>query len=231
MIKLLLVFRANQNPIIFLIILLIIVIAFYFTRRARVIRALKNTGLKRIRDFQDNDQGKITGTVVFAGDTIYAPFSKRKCVYYHVIVEEYSRRGKSKNWHTIIEEERKGDIVMNDGTGYAIIDSNDALTYLVPDAHYNSNGIEKLTDTLEEFLSRHNVEGRGFFGFHKTLRYSEGILEKGEVFTVSGEGQWNLAKDHKLNLPTAKVLVIIPGKAERVVLTDDTDAIDPENFN
>lgn len=218
--------KTDMGPYwLFISILVFIGSVFFFTRQTRVLRGLKNTGIKKIRNFQDNDIGKISGRVVFAGETVNAPFSKRPCVYYHVIVEEYGYYGRSKNWHTIIEEERKGDIVMNDGTGYAIIDSNDALTYLVPDALYESGSEVELTDSLAAFLARHNVDSKGFFGFDKTLRYTEGILQKGEVFTVSGEGQWNLSKDHNLNIPAANVLVIIPGKAERVFLTDDPDAI------
>ena len=65
---------------------------------------------------------------------------------------------------------------------------------------------------MEKFLDRHNVDSKGFFGFSKTIRYREGILEEGEMFTVAGEGQWNKTVDHNLMLTSKNVLVLIPGK-------------------
>ncbi len=208
----------------FLVIALMIFARFFYKRRLIVLRALRTTGLKKISDFKDNDVGKITGRVVYGGETVFAPISKRKCVYYRVIVEQYKYQGKSYHWIKIIDEERAGDIVMHDNSGYAVIDPNKSKNFLTEDVIQFSDSSDTLTSSLESYLAKHDVDSRGFFGAHKTLRYKEGILEKGEVFTVSGEGQWNETKDHKLNIPSGKVLVIIPGKAEHVYITDDPEA-------
>ncbi len=223
-ISLLILLESEFNFLVFLAIGMIVLGRLLFARRRVVVSALKSTSLKKINEFKDNDRGKISGHVVYGGDTIFAPVSKRKCVYYRVIVEQYTSRDESYQWVKIIDEERAGDIVMHDGSGYAIIDSNGSTNFLVEDVIHFSDSPETLTSSLEDFLARHNVDPKGFFGTHKTLRYKEGVLEKGETFTVSGEGQWNETKDHKLNIPSEKVLVIIPGKTEQVYITDDPEA-------
>lgn len=222
----LILLEADFSFIGFLVIALIIFATFFFRRRLVVLRGLQDKELKKISQFKDNDQGKIIGKVIYGGEVIFAPISKRKCVYYRIIVEQYGSSGKT-GWFKIIDEERSGDIVMYDGSGYAIIDANGSKNYLVEDEirFFDS---DTQTSTLEDFLTKHNVESKGFLDFHKTFRYKEGVLEKGEVFTVSGEGQWNKSKDYKLNIPSEKVLVIIPGKAQHVYITDDPKAIEPE---
>jgi hypothetical protein len=203
------------------IFILVSIVTYYFSRKAKVLRGLQRQGIKRIKDFADGDNGKVVGKVVFAGKKIYAPLSKRPCSYYHVIVEQYKRHGKSSSWVKIIEEEHTGDVVIQDGTGYAIIDTGKTMCYLIPDMVYTSGTFDDATPELETFLARHQNESTGLFGFNKELRYKEGILEKGEMFAVAGEGQWNKTQDHELNLPTAKVLVITAQAEEKVYLSDD----------
>jgi hypothetical protein len=222
-------FNAKTDPMIIIIVLagmsLIWFLAVYFSKRNRILRSLKGKELKQIGNFSDGDNGKIIGKVVFAGETLYAPLSKRQCVFYHLIVEEYRSTGKTYSWVTIFEEEGYGDVVVSDGTGYAIIAVDKSMNYLVPDSNYTSRSFNTMKPELKQILARHNVDPTGFLGFSKSLRCSEGILEKGELFTVAGEGQWNETKDHGLNISSSKVLVIIPQKNEKVILTDDPEAI------
>jgi len=215
-----------QTVLLFIIVLVIIVVvSVYFSRKSIVLRGLRKKGVKKIKDFSDGDTGRVIGKVVFAGETILAPLSKRKCVYYHVIVEQYLPGGRGGDWRKIIEEEEKADVVIYDGTGYALIDAENAMGYLVHDVNYSSRWDNKPTPTLEKFLARHKVDSKNVLGATKTLRYREGVLEKGEKFVVAGEGQWNETKDHHLELPSEKVLVLIPGKKEELFLTDDPVAV------
>lgn len=210
--------------LIFCGVILIGLIGYYFSRKLVVLRALHEKNVKKIINFSDGDTGKIVGKVVFAGETLIAPLSKRKCVFYHIIVEHYQYRNRTRYWHKIIEEEEAADVVLSDGTGFAIIDANNSMSYLVPDANYSTSSSKTMTPELQKILDRHKIDSKGFFGFSKTLRCSEGILEKGEIFVVAGEGQWNETKDHNLNLPVPHVLVIVSGKEEKVFLTDDPEA-------
>lgn len=206
------------------IVLAISAVGFYFSRKMVVLRNLRRAQGKQIRDFKDGDKGKISGHVVFAGETIYAPLTGRKCSYYYVLVEEYRSNGKSGSWHKIIEEERQGDVVLRDASGYAIIDTGKTMCYLVPDAKFESGSFNDPTPVLENYLRANNINPETWMGFNKKFRYREGILEKDEICTVSGEGQWNETKDHAINIPSPKVLVMtINTEEEKVYLTDDPE--------
>lgn len=224
--------RVKTDPefvLVFLVaIVLVLIISYYFSKKNRVLRALKKSRTKFIVDFTDGDTGKFVGNVVLTGDSIYAPMSKRKCVFYHVIVEQYYS-GKHSGWRKVMEEEQKATVVIHDGSGYALVDAENSLAYLVPDESYTMKRFESATPELEKLLARNNVDTTDFFGFNRRFRYFEGVLQKGELFAVSGEGQWNETKDHQLNLPDEKVLVLIAEKGEQeLYISDDPEAVGHE---
>lgn len=224
--------HGNQGVITFLVIFAIVVIIFvssYFSRKAVVKRALRKAQEKRIGEFANGDSGKVVGEVVFAGETLAAPLSGRRCVYYHVIVEEYRSSGKSGHWHEIINEEQKGDIVLSDGTHYALVEFTVAKSYIVPDANYRSGFLNDATPELEAFLSQRGYSSTGLLGMNRSLRYKEGVLEHKETFAVAGKGQWSETKKHNLNIPAQRILVITPGEDGKLYLSDDPDTTEPAN--
>jgi len=212
--------------IVFPLVAIALAVGYFFSKRAIVRRGLRKVKQKRIGEFNDGDSGRVTGRVIFAGETLVAPLSKRKCVYYHVVVEQY-RSGKGGGaWHTILEEKKEGDVVVRDGTHYAIIDTRHMQSYLIDDANYESGSFNGATSFLGQFLSERGIAGTNWLGFDKKLRYKEGVLAEGELFTVSGEGYWNETKDHNLDLPAPQVLVITTGKKEHdVYLSDDPEIV------
>lgn len=218
-------FRISDPTFLIFVALVAVIGLIYaqFSRAAVVIRALRKMNAKRIADFGEDEVARVVGKVVFAGEVIVAPLSKRKCVYYHVQVEELRSSGKNSSWHTVIEEEIKGDLIIFDGSHYAIIDTESIKSYLVPDERYTSGTFDDATPGLEDFLQRHKYKSTNFLGFNRTLQYREGVLEKNELFTVVGKGNWQLTKNFKFNLPGEKVLVITPADNEPVYLSDDPE--------
>src|SRR4051812_38551014 len=93
--------------IFFLIILLVVLFSWYFSRRAIVLRNLRRADAKKISSFVDGDKGKIVGKIIFAGETLTAPFSGRKCSYYYLKIEEYRDGARYRSWHTIHKSEKK----------------------------------------------------------------------------------------------------------------------------
>jgi hypothetical protein len=224
--------RGNSDPAFNLIVLVVIIavvfISLYFSRKATVHRNLRNTDGKKIASFADGEKGKISGSIVFAGETLIAPISGRRCSYYYVIIEEYHSFSMGSKWRQLFEEENKADVVLFDGTGYAIVDTRAALAHLVMDAHLEPGSFKELTPELKAYLSRVKVDTKGLFGINKTLRYFEGVLEKGERCAVSGIGQWNLSADHKIKIPSKDVLVITidEGETEKVYISDDPEVVE-----
>jgi hypothetical protein len=202
--------------------LIAIAIIVYFSRKAVVLRNLRQADKKTIASFADGDKGKISGKIVFSGQILTAPLSGKKCVYYYILVE----RRDGKNWKKLFEEEKKADVVVTDGTGFAIIDTRFTMSYLVPDTSLDSGTFEDPTPKLKNYLSGINIDTQGLFGLNKTLRVIEGVLEENEDCTVSGTGQWNLSADHKIRIPSNKILVMTVSdpENEKVYITDDPEA-------
>lgn len=202
--------------------LAIISLAFYYSKRAKIKRALDAIPGKKIGQFVNGEYAKITGRISAVGETIQAPFSGRNCVYYYAVVEESS--GKN-SWQKIVDEEMMADVVISDGQHYAIIETDEPLTYLVPDREYTSQIFNDATPQLEQFLKRHAQSSIGFFGLNRTLRYREGVLEPNEYCTVAGYGEWRGNNGNYKNIPAARVLVLKAGKEATVYLSDDPETI------
>jgi len=202
--------------------IIIVILAIYFSKKAIIKRKLKNSNYKRIADFKDGDIAKLVGCVEIIGNPLYSPLSNRECSHYYVHVEQEKSSGNSSTWETIIEEEVTSRYLIKDGIRYAIINDNKLKSYIVQDAKFSSGFWNDAGENLEKYLKSKGEESEGFFGFNKTLRFKEGILEKGEEIAVLGEGNWKDATS--LNLPEkyGKVLEITSTEEQSVYLSDDT---------
>ena len=215
---------ANLPPelvvVIFLVVVGIAIYNFLFSKAAVIRRKLRESEGRRISSVKDGEVVKIVGRVIFPGRTLSAPLSKRKCSYFHVLVEAHHGKG---GWQTCIEEEKAGDVVLQDGKFYAIVQTVEVNTYLVADKEYSSGMFNDASGALENYLRSHRQQSTDFFGFNRSLRYKEGVLEKNEVVAVLGKARWANKWDSRLNIPSDKVLVIEPAGAEPVYLSDDAE--------
>lgn len=201
------------------IIIGMLVYNFLFSRKAIVKRRLRRLNGKKINEFQNGDVAKTVGEVKYVGKTLVAPLSGRKCVYYHIIVEKSS--GKSS--HTLIEEERAGDVVIKNGNDYALIDTSLVKSHLIADANYSSGLFKDATRKLENYLKMHGHESTNLLGFNHAMQYNEGVLEEGELLVVAGKGEWRTSKEFNLRIPAVRVLVIKPEDEKPVYFTDDPE--------
>lgn len=195
--------------------------SFFFSRKAIVKRKLKGTKQLSMSEVMNGEHARIQGTIVYAGKSLTAPLSGRRCSYYYILVEEKRSSGKSSSWHNLIEEEVAGDVVIRDGNSYAIIDTNMVKSYLVQDAQYSSGFLNDASPVLEAYLKKHGQKSTDWLGFNDTLRYKEGILEEGELLTVVGKVNWMRTAEYKLNVPAQKILLISAMDTEPVYFSDD----------
>jgi len=202
--------------------IIIVILVIFFSNKAIIKRKLKKSNYKRIADFKDGDIAKIVGCIEIVGKPLYSPLSKRECSHYYVHVEQEKSSGKSSSWETIIEEEVTSRYLIKDGIRYAIINDKKLKSYIVQDAKFSSGFWNDATENLENYLKSKGEESEGFFGFNKTLRFKEGVLEKGEEIAVLGKGNWKDATS--LNLPEkyGKVLEITSTNEQAIYLSDDT---------
>jgi hypothetical protein len=173
-----------------IIVIAVVAAAVFFNEEARIKRALRKTPRASIAQVADGADAKITGTVEIVGDSLAAPLTGRRCVYFEVTVEEYRSSGKSGSWRTIIREKQGVPFRVRDATGKAMVNLGAARMAVVKDAHFRSGTFNDATPELEAFLERYGKKSTGFLGFNRKLRYKEGALEAGEEVAVAGRGMW-----------------------------------------
>jgi hypothetical protein len=222
--------RDPETVIIILIVVLIgliLFLRFYFSRKAIVKRKLKKAAGKSISGFVNGEIAKVVGKVVFAGEPLISPFSKRKCAYYYVLVErKVSSGGKGHHWETIVEEEVAGRFLIRDGNSYAHVNCKNVKSYIVQDKFYTSGFLADASEELERYLNNHGEKSEGLLGLNKTLRYKEGILEKGEMIAALGVGEWKKASDLELTDSFGYVLEINSSEKMPVYLSDDPETVE-----
>lgn len=212
-------------PIVILVIAAIIISSFYFSRKAIVKRKLKKAVDKKISDFISGDIARVVGKVEFVSEPLIAPLSGRRCAYYYVLVEEKVSTGKSSHWNTLIEEEVAGKFVIRDGRYCAHINNQNVKSYLIEDRQYASGYGNDATPELERYLNAHDQKSEGFFGWNKTIRYKEGVLEEGELIAAVGRGEWKTADQVQLPDAYDRVLEISATEQEPVYLSDDPETV------
>ncbi|MDM8161930.1 hypothetical protein QUH73_19085 [Labilibaculum sp. K2S] len=209
--------------IIFAIVITVLLSAVFFSKKAIIKRKLKKSELRKIADFKNSELATIVGTVEFVDAPLLSPLSNRECSYYYVHVEQKVASGKSSKWETIIEEEISNKFLIKEDANYAFINDDRIKSYIVQDQSYSTGFFTDATENLENYLNSKGYKSEGSWGFNKTLRYKEGILEQGEKVAVFGKGEWKDAA--KLNLPEkyGQILAITSSNEDAIYLSDDPD--------
>ncbi|MDQ2177945.1 hypothetical protein [Marinifilum sp. D714] len=213
------------------IIIIVILLAFFFSKKAIVKRKLKNSELKRLSSFRSGEIAKIVGKVKFVDSPLIAPLSGRECSHYHVLIEQERSTGKSSTWDTLVDEERHSKYLIKDGSKYAYINDSLLKSYIVDDAKYKSGFLNDPTENMEYFLNNKGIDTTNFFGFNKTLRCKEGVLEKDEEISVYGHGEWKEAIELGLPEEYGQVLEITSTNEEAIYLSDDPATTEENEVN
>ncbi|MFL5764375.1 MAG: hypothetical protein ACJ77K_10585 [Bacteroidia bacterium] len=200
----------------------IIVFGIFFNEKAKIKRKLKKMPLRMISEVMTGEEAKISGTITYAGKTIVAPLSGRKCSYYHIQVEQKVRRGKSTHWETILNEEQEGDVVIRDGRNYAFIKATGSKSYVVEDGNFKSGFMNDASEHLNEFLTQRGIKSTNWLGMNKSIRYKEGVLEEGENVIVAGLMRWGNKSEKSLEIPSEKLLMVEAPPKGFVYFTDDS---------
>lgn len=162
-------------------------VALWKSETDNVVRALRKAHRKSIESFDEAEPGKIVGVLSYVGEPLQSPLTGRTCGCYEIRVEEYKSLGNAGlgRWQTVIHEIRGHEFMIEDGTGRAIIDPSNPDGVIEIDHRSASGDSDKPTFRAREYLESHGISHRGRL-FDKTLRYREGILERGETVAVMG---------------------------------------------
>jgi hypothetical protein len=206
--------------VISVIIVCIILYHLYFSNKATIHNKIKGTPIRKINEVQNGELVRLKGKIVYAGRTIKAPLSKRKCVYYRVEVWKVTHSRNSAD-ELIVEEEDGADIVIEVDDHYAVISKNAIAAYIILDKTVSSGFWNFSTDELEALLKKHGLRTKGFMDWSLDLHAKEGVLEEGEFINILGKATWRNAKDFRLRVPTNKVLYIEASEDDNVYLTEE----------
>ncbi|EDP96571.1 hypothetical protein U8527_21615 [Kordia algicida OT-1] len=204
-----------------------IFVAIYFSIKNKILRELKKVRRKNIQSVRENEYVKIVGKAKYAGEPLIAPLSKRKCVYYDVKVKE--KRGK--HWRNIINDVQFQDFFIQTGTDSAIIHLNtrrgfEKRVHLVADHAFSSGFLNTVDEEVERYLGQYGKNSKGAFGFNRTMRYTERIIEVDEEIAVMGIGKWSTIDTPIDGYSDSRILTLSGNSKQRLLITDEPKALE-----
>jgi hypothetical protein len=180
--------------------------------------------MRRIGSLKTNEFSKITGKALHVKEPLIAPYSKRKCVFYSIKIEQKKKTGKSATWRTLINEEKVQEFFLEKGGDNVIVkpsqNPKNYLSYLVVDNKTSSGTFNDASIKFEKLLEYYNINSKGFFGFNKQLRYKEGIIEVGEEITVAGIVKWKNLKEKIEGYNYSKIAELESSVNQKLIITD-----------
>jgi hypothetical protein len=156
--------------------------SWYRSGTARLRSALREAKHVSIADAPEGAVVRLDGRVV-EGETLVAPLTGRRCVYYVAIVEAFEAGSTPDSWRELAREARGVPFAIEDGTGSALVDPDGARVDVDLDRTSTSGSFEDPTTAQAAFLERRRVKLTGWSS-NRTLRYREGVFEIGEPIAV-----------------------------------------------
>ncbi|TCP28249.1 E3 ubiquitin ligase [Tenacibaculum skagerrakense] len=204
--------------------ILIIFLAYYFDNKQVVVRTLKKLPSSGISGIRTNQLTKVTGKALHVEEPLVAPFSKRKCIFYRIKIEEKRHTGKSSHWATLVKDERFQPFFIERNGEYVIVNpSRNPINYkahLVIDKKTSSGFFKESTPEFEQLLKEYNVRSKGFLGFKKSIRYQEAIIEIGEEVTVAGIAKWKNLNEPIEGYSYSKIASLENSEKQKIIITD-----------
>ncbi len=180
-------------------------------RRARLIL---DAPLCKAEDLP-NGFAKMRGRIeaVDEDDVLESPMTRTLCVYYKLKVEELRNAGRTTYWATIVTDVKDVRAVVSDKTGEARIDLYEAKLLPMPTESVRCGGLFGASPPpFEERLQRrYGFSVMGLI-FHKTMRYTETVIDEGLTVVVVGEVKWS--KDGVARFRKSDVLPVTVARSE-----------------
>jgi hypothetical protein len=198
--------------------------AYYFSTKQRIIRILSKLPIKQIGSLRNHDFSRFSGKALHVKEPLIAPFSKRRCVFYVIKIEKKKSNGKNSYWETIVKDEKIQEFFLEKNGDFAIVkpslNPKNYISYLVVDKKAKSGTFNTPTPELKDLLKNYNIDSESFFGFNKSLRYSEAIIEIGEQITVAGISKWKSLKEPIKGYSYSKIAQLESSDKQKLIITD-----------
>jgi hypothetical protein len=202
---------------------------FWPSRRRRIVRALAS----RPRALVHGAEGtvRLTGRVRRNGGLLSSPLSGRPCVAYEFSVHEpirFSGNDGGNGWHCLVDMREATPFLVADESGEARIDpSGPFLMSLKYDRGGESSGKHpgKHQD-LASVLAAIDIASTGWLGGWRRFRYAEGVLEEGELVSVSAASVLEVDQAGERAGPRSppQRLVLRGTEEQPLLISDEKDA-------
>ncbi|MFK8061491.1 MAG: hypothetical protein AB8B78_15570 [Polaribacter sp.] len=210
--------------IIVVVIILIGFTIYYFSTKQKIIRILSKLPIKQIGSLKNNELTRFSGKALHVKEPLIAPYSKRKCIFYTIKIEQKKSNGKNSHWRTLINEEKIQEFFLEKNGDFAIVRPNqnpkNFISHLVVDKKAKSGSFNDPNPEFKSLLESYNINYESYFGFNKQLRYSEGIIEIGEEITVAGIAKWKNLKEPIEGYSYSKIAELESSDKQKLIITD-----------
>lgn len=144
----------------------------------RLRRLIQNTPTSKIRSMSMG-LVELKGNARFNGAPLISPISKKECVFYSYIVEEYRNAGKHSRWVKIAGKKSGGKFCIEDDTGKVLIDPTKIRADYKIDLKTQTS---RLSPDLDKFLQTKGYKTTGIF--RRQFRCKETFVEDGDEIYV-----------------------------------------------
>lgn len=206
------------------VVAIVIFCAYYFSVKQTILRTLSKLPSKPSSSLKTNEFTKVHGKALHVKSPLIAPYSKRKCVFYIIKIQQKKSNGKSSYWKTIVNEEHIQDFFLESKGDFVIVQATqnpkNYKSYLVVDQKTDSGTFKDPTPKFAALLEQYNIKSETFFGFNKQLRYTEGVIEIGEAITVAGIAKWKTLNEPLPEYPYSKIAALESSSKQKLIITD-----------
>ena len=203
--------HSNTN-IISIVLLTISTLPYFFLKKLiakiKLITETETSSISRVH----TGLYEINGKAKVYEKTLISPISQKECLYFDIDVMKEVQNKNSKSWRSIYKEKSTSYFALEDQTGKAIINPQNANFDLSEDLDNTVGFFDALPSHIEDYLKE---KGSSYFDLFKYRRfkYTECIIETGDELFAIGEVT-DLDPNH---------FPIFSSTERKLILTDKTE--------
>ena len=200
--------------------------------------SLKNLKIKRLIENVPTSKARsvamglaeLKGKIESRNKTLSDPFDGKDCVYWHIHIQQYMKRGKRRTWVTRHKAKKQVPFYLTDQTGSVLVNMQGANSKNVKrDNEYDSAMFfsDDIPSKVENYCNKENVKLRGWLGGKKRMRFRVTYLEPNDdIFIIGSARSPNIDETNGLKKITAVIdkskdgIFILSDKSEKELIDD-----------
>ena len=200
--------------------------------------SLKNLKIKRLIENVPTSKARsvamglaeLKGKIESRNNTLTDQFDGKDCVYWHIHIQQYMKRGKRRTWVTRHKAKKQVPFYLTDQTGSVLVNMQGANSKNVKrDNEYESAMFfsDDIPSKVEDYCNKENVKLRGWLGGKKRMRFRVTYLEPNDdIYIIGSARSPNIDETNGLKKITAVIdkskdgIFILSDKSEKELIDD-----------